>query len=588
MSDNGFVNFSKNYINTETSPSRLKTITELTSFMQKDSTLEAVLNLLSDEDVDFLTITACYPNNTASTYLAYFSNASKFTTQCKLLNLQERFLIFYAKETLSYQLNPYLKPLFDRLNVYSLANLFKTKPCSPKERLFFITPPALNAYLTLLFKKPKTEEIRQIFTGFTLKEISFLDEINKNFYMNKKPAFFKPFIKQLFTLSFSEKISMLVAIYVSHNKQEVDTISYLIYQLLTNYKDKTITTNLLSRLYFYKSKTILAVDTLNKLLESPIFAKNNDNYQILNLEDISQSGSAFIENNFTMHLMPDSPTLLSLSLAFVINRYDTMSLYTINQDTFFKYLSFGFTVNDFIDEINRYKLATPPNFLSTLNHWQEQHESIQLYQGNVLKLSSDKVALLKQNDCYNNVIYKELAVGVYLLNEDLDPSFLDFLNKLGLASQKITSIESTTFNFSSSPNLPSSSNLIDNKEIELNNDPVEIDKNLPLELQSRLKRKVILFKEQLTYPFSKLEEVKAFDHQGKIRVLKSGIDRKLNAEIDIIQNIDVITYFIKLVSIEKKDTTYYLSAINYKNDSLIHLNITSLSAIRLLEASLIN
>ena len=209
-----------------------------------------------------------------------------------------------------------------------------------------------------------------------------------------------------------------------------------------------------------------------------------------------------------------------------------------------------------LDEASGGKL--PQNIKVSISEWYLQCTAVGLYYGFVITVAEDKRNLFKKNAGLQDIIYKELADGVYLIKQmDLD-SVRTMIKSAGLDVTFYTPCATgryTTVGFSSIEHRHSALGGFDKKteewyavqceqeknyyeyirELQAVVDTMPIDQYNKQSLKEKIAKKLIITKEQLygAPADNEVREVSGLDFLGKIHLAETAIADNSRLEVSI-------------------------------------------------------
>ena len=254
-----------------------------------------------------------------------------------------------------------------------------------------------------------------------------------------------------------------------------------------------------------------------------------------------------IDASFTVTVMPGLllRDLLILTKCMNCISCDLTALYEISKKSFMRAFDLGLDVEKLLLILQKYSLyELPQNLKVSAREWYASYSSASIYKGYVLKVNEENKTLVEKNPVLSPFIKIILAPGVFLLNVQSDEEIKNIIAKSGLdflgtikeppKEKQILSLPKISFscqnnflNYSAQENTfvnPKVASLaMESLKLEL--DKMDITKEQKEELEERIKRKMILTKEQLrpsTVTFERLE-AGGMDFAGKLHILTNAI-----------------------------------------------------------------
>ena len=306
------------------------------------------------------------------------------------------------------------------------------------------------------------------------------------------------------------------------------------------------------------------------------------------------AGFVNIESTFAVSIMPglSLKKLIPLMDFLEIKTYGVVSEYEITRHSVSVAFDKGWNVETICDSLQKYtSYDIPQNLKICISEWYDSYSSAVLYQGYVLKVDKGNVNVVENNPKINIYIKEKLAEGIYLLNIPVDADISDFIEQSGLdfmgqVKNPVASGERLPFpilhtgrNLSAAVktavlrqaqephkfdalgvpeketvvpepvegagkhNFSSASHLLNDLKKELKN--LELNKNQRESLESRIRNRLILTKEQLaaTSVRSEILEADGMDFNGKVHLFEAGLKENDMMEITLPQFDNENEYF---------------------------------------------
>jgi len=145
-----------------------------------------------------------------------------------------------------------------------------------------------------------------------------------------------------------------------------------------------------------------------------------------------EGGELTVQPNFEVTLTPEVCLLKGLPVALTcqIRSFDLVCSYELNRDSFQTYLNLGYRADELLESL---KHATqkplPQNVLVSIQTWQQEFETLTLYEGVVLSVIEKNRDLLEH--LLQPYISRKLAEGVYLLDSKEEKEWRRLLVRSG-------------------------------------------------------------------------------------------------------------------------------------------------------------
>jgi|GEM_PF-1201050 len=488
MQDDHFFDIMHAYFGAIKTPFNKHALLErLTGFLRSKSVQQRIVNALSYEDIEILTVIYYLKSADVDSIIHYFFEDHPKTIKDRLINLKERLLIYSEKNEAKffgnneyYTINPILiESILPHLNIPFLIpyeekeeRIYKEPYTSP---LFFsvmysylynnndmfkkdgyLKKKNINALIKLFphleDKVYIFEDIMYLFTKIFLigqyenvsmvideqwEFFSKLDHLEKIIYLCISPFFYD--YMQAYELDvaniFNEFINILQK-GVWYCKKDLYRTFYLVCKKYTIGKADDY-------YYFYESGY-----TYQDFEPLSIQALKIAEY----LELFLAKGELLALNEYFFDVKEDEKPLL-ISSTFDITVNSDASLRTmlpilkgVDPKKMQTYGAFEFSRSTcarlFAQDMNAKKICAtleelshhpiPQNVSSSIEQWYESYASISLYQGYVLCVDPKKMKYFENETSLSNIIKKEIKEGVYLLELDDSKEIEKNLKKMGL------------------------------------------------------------------------------------------------------------------------------------------------------------
>lgn len=269
-----------------------------------------------------------------------------------------------------------------------------------------------------------------------------------------------------------------------------------------------------------------------------------------------------LDSAFSISVMPGLSLKQYLEILKFLNlvHYDTVSTYELSKKSVMNAFNSKMSAQEILENLKKYSFYEIPQSIKvSIQEWSSIFNSVNIYKGFVLKVSSENSALIEKNPQIKNHIFEILAPGIFLLDCENDEEAKSLFLKSGLDFEK--NIESS----SQKIYLESFKNLIPNvekfefdenadfenllKENETQGKAILEDLKTQLEnikmtseqkevLAERIKMRTVLSKEQLRAESVRFEvrEVYGMDFQAKVLLIESAIQNNSLVELEIDAN----------------------------------------------------
>lgn len=269
-----------------------------------------------------------------------------------------------------------------------------------------------------------------------------------------------------------------------------------------------------------------------------------------------------LDSAFSISVMPGLSLKQYLEILKFLNlvHYDTVSTYELTKKSVMNAFNSKMSAQEILENLKKYSFYEIPQSIKvSIQEWSSIFNSVNIYKGFVLKVSSENSALIEKNPQIKNHIFEILAPGIFLLDCENDEEAKSLLLKSGLDFEK--NIESSSqkiylegfkslipnvekFEFAENADFE---NLL--KENETQGKAILEDLKTQLEnikmtseqkevLAERIKMRTVLSKEQLRAESVRFEvrEVYGMDFQAKVLLIESAIQNNSLVELEIDAN----------------------------------------------------
>lgn len=282
--------------------------------------------------------------------------------------------------------------------------------------------------------------------------------------------------------------------------------------------------------------------------------------QLLSLSSGSSGNSKVlnIDSTFTVTLLPglSLSKLLPLTDFMMIKKCGIVTEFEITRQSAASGFDAGWnpdSIFDFLTDNSNYQL--PQNLKINISEWYNSYSSAMLYQGYVLKVRENNIALVEKNPKIQKYIKEKLAEGIYLLSIPAGQSISDFISEssldfLGNIKSSETKSEFTSFPllrdghkigiFVSSANFQAKkTSLVEADKLlkKLKNSLAteKMEKQQKESLTHRISSRLILSEDQLKTAAVRTEilEADGMDFSGKVHLIEAAVKEEDMMELQM-------------------------------------------------------
>ncbi len=296
-----------------------------------------------------------------------------------------------------------------------------------------------------------------------------------------------------------------------------------------------------------------------------------------------------------------------------VKRYDRYSEFEITKESFIRGLKSGLSSDEIAARLGELAgTQVPQNLVFTFSTWEKEYRSISLYRGIVLAADEERRHLIEHNPKIRRYIRRDLGPGLYLLSEAEREGWEEALLDAG-----VTPLPAVQDFSPRKPRLPSLSTLFPAEERD---EPVlpktpaarppeftgggslldeliervesmEISDEEREELEARVRKRLILFEEQLIPGVVRAgdkAEAKGVDFIGKVRLIEQTVQSKSDLLEVIVRGArgEPKRYLMKPRSIDRSGSELKLIGNILPGEKEMTLQIRKLSLVRRLKSSL--
>ncbi|MEW5815184.1 MAG: hypothetical protein AB1798_07270 [Spirochaetota bacterium] len=321
-----------------------------------------------------------------------------------------------------------------------------------------------------------------------------------------------------------------------------------------------------------------------------------------------------VQSNFDIMIQPwvNLEQGLVVSLISNITRYDLCPHYELEKHAFIRSCNYGYDsekVCTILETLNGSPL--PQNIVFSLRSWDKEYRSIGLFNGVVLTIDEDRRHLIEHSELIKPLIRKTVAPGVYLLDPAEQAVWHKALEEAGItpvpsiqtpaASGQDNSLDRTALHISPSGTLKVTNCRI-KKPLPLRNsegEPQELldrlaslklSKDQINELKARIKKKLILFPDQIQKGLKPQEktEAKGLDYLGKVRLIEQALQTKTDL-LEIIERApdgSPSRLLLKPVELKKSGSDLLLTGKILPEETWVNIQVRKIGLLRKLKSSL--
>ncbi len=665
LSDKAFFTVVRNYLGDIKTPfNKHDLISRMVSFFLKAEIMETIALSIDSRDAELLMLVHLLPSPKEEELFQFFeSERSYLDIHHHLLNLEERLLIYITQNPDEPEINE--TPLTEQLireGIIGINTLFTTLPVPYKARPHPWLNDALLLALVSFFRGNRDicKGNGRISKKGYAKILNVFPQLGKETPLGRRLDLA---VSLLFSsrlcrfgqsgfycdsgawLSLADMTGKRVWPYLwAHivvnvlNREpdylEICSIAETLFSILAFFPgDRGITTNTLERgVAFACIRKGLLKETqqgiLHTLLALELFVPSEDQPEMLvkHPELFREEGvhrkKPLLQANFDISLPHDVSMRegLFVALAGEIRKYDQVSIYELKKESVKRYLSEGFTLEDLK---NRFESLLgnmiPQNILFTLNRWQQEYDSVRVYQGTVIKVTGEAEHLVEHSPGIRQWLVAKLAPGVFLFDPKEENKWRKTLEKAGVAVPDLKEAERED------PSSPNMSVLIPDFSSEATvltgETTAELLKSgfpgLPRrlhsweehakrmisivesmavpeadqeELKARINKRLILTEEQLKHRNtpSGTKEAKGLDYIGKIRLIEQTLDKSQDL-LEVIQRTadgSPEKLLLKPEDMIKRNDELYVTGYKLPEQGMIELKVRKLNLVRKLKRSL--
>jgi hypothetical protein len=476
LPENEFFAIIRNYLGPVRTPfNKHRIIDRLVSFLKQKETIDRIITLLDERDIDVLIPLYFLEDARFDDLLVYFDQTVPFLELHRgLRNLEERLITFrdLNSDPPRLKINPILRDAVERLIQKSLQSTFST-PNTPapafsenpwtEDHLLAALFSLLNSFPDL-FKadgnlRKKTEQeiagrapvlleptpygkkidlLLQAATSLELVElhggtvsISFRhwEELSRLSPVNRQNLICAALIRACL----EDRLGEI----------QLDHITLFLFHLLDTFPERTAlseeTLTRLVKIQLLKAgiRIANAEEVTYLLLLLGIFARIGPDrvYPVSLHHERKAEHPLIVQANFTISIKPWLPLDKSLQVASLatIVQYNLFSTYEITKNSFLTALRRGLTADEAVTWLEDHSESPlPQNVVFSLEAWEREFTHIALFRGTVLSVSEEMQHFIEHTGFFETWVKRRLAAGLYLLDSQEEAKWMQAIRESGI------------------------------------------------------------------------------------------------------------------------------------------------------------
>lgn len=330
------------------------------------------------------------------------------------------------------------------------------------------------------------------------------------------------------------------------------------------------------------------------------------------VEETDSPETVLFQPNMQITVKPEAPPayLIPAARSADLQRADLYIQFEIHKGSFNRILRAGWSAEDFIKTFDKAGSGIPANLKALLAEWEQEYRRVQLFDGIVLTVAEEVRHLVEHDSGVRRWIRHTVAPGVYLFSREEYRQWSRALEKAGI--EQLPAITTAApykageekNGGAAFPGLRALTGPLKPKVKGNQKNPgpyeeelykalsgLSVDRDTEKELSARIKRRVILFPEQLDTDilaaFGKCE-AKGLDFMGKVRI----IEQTMQSGREILEIIERTSeggprrYFLTPVRLDKTGKELTLIALTLPERKELRLEVRKLSLVRRLKSAL--
>ncbi len=648
LPDTEFFNILSIYIpSTKTPFNKHNLIEKLTSVLSSEKFLKKTLELITYDDAKILSVIYYFKHMSIDNIYEFFvEDYSKIVFYNKLINLEERLLIFKEGKDKIIKINPIL---LDSLleKVIHIDYIFPVKKIAHQkdsnvpwfsDTLFY----SIIIFLIqndFIFKtngdirKKGLEKIEKTFKDYNnvekiinflfLYNIFYFDDYGKNIINIENYLELKSLssldLFLLITLS-NMDIILQSSEETTNHTEAINRFQPIVKKCLSwlspkkSYSKETMLLFIKAAFDFSNESKIISRSILKALIDFDFIIEKKGLYYVNSYIDFSNNNNfqqSFIHENLEIivHQWGNPKYLFYLPLFCELKEYNTFPIFTITKDSIFYFFNKGYTPKEIIDIIKKSCITeTPKIIVQHLENYFKEYNSIQLLNGIALITTEEKISTIVNSEIAKKYILSNPAPNVIILDNKKTKEWREALQRIGIENiPSIKFIPKTNIKKESKINLknikttlpfPDSTAIKINKKIDrIKNEPELMEKAKKLikneksleNIKAKIEKKLILFEDQITINSGNQIHIEAFgiDYQKKISIIKQSLkDKSSILEISVYEKNKESTDIVLPKKLDKIENGYILKGNLLEDSSEYSIAIKKIGKIRLLRSSL--
>ena len=331
----------------------------------------------------------------------------------------------------------------------------------------------------------------------------------------------------------------------------------------------------------------------------------------LYIEESEDPETVLFQPNMQVTVKPEAPLAYSIPAcrSADLERADVYLQFEIHKGSFNRILRAGWRAEEYLQLFENNGSDIPANLRALFGEWEQEYLRVQLFDGIVLTVAEEVRHLVEHNRDVRRWIRRTVAPGVYLLAREEYREWSRALERAGIEQLPAVTEAAPSGAEGAEPEEftpPGLRTLLFHRESRVRGgtDPaayeeelfralsgLATDKETEEELQARIKRRVILFPEQLDTglitEYGK-SEAKGLDFMGKVRLIEQTMQtgREILEVIERTSFGEPHRYFISPVRLDKSGKELVLLGKTLPEKQELRLEVRKLSLVRRLKSAL--
>jgi hypothetical protein len=331
----------------------------------------------------------------------------------------------------------------------------------------------------------------------------------------------------------------------------------------------------------------------------------------LYIEESEDPETVLFQPNMQVTVKPEAPLAYSIPAcrSADLDRGDVYLQFQIHKGSFNRILRAGWRAEEYLQLFENNGSDIPANLRALFGEWEQEYLRVQLFDGIVLTVAEEVRHLVEHNREVKTWIRRTIAPGVYLFAREEYREWSRALERAGIEQLPAVTEAAPSGAEGAEPEEftpPGLRTLLFHRESRVRGgtDPaayeeelfralsgLATDKETEEELQARIKRRVILFPEQLDTglitEYGK-SEAKGLDFMGKVRLIEQTMQtgREILEVIERTSFGEPRRYFISPVQLDKSGKELVLLGKTLPEKRELRLEVRKLSLVRRLKSAL--